>query len=155
MHSIGHHLIDGIHMTIESRAYLGFELLRITRHQMNSVLKFNSCGIISSLPWIVETGLITAQIDVNISFNQSFPQVDNISNVTNRCGLTRRCTTHHSINGIIDILSDLIKPSLLMAFVCGDRVDFCDDARCPCNYGCFGLGTGHATEATGHVGHPS
>ena len=88
----------------------------------------------------MQRGLVGAQFHDNILFRQPLPQIHHIPLVSDRHHLFPRFRLAHALHQRVQIIDNLVHPTLRMTGMRGFRVDFRRDAHTSGNISGFRLG---------------
>ncbi len=97
----------------------------------------------------MQRGLVAAQIHLDALLGAVFPKVHHIALIGKRAGYLLGSGLVHSHKQFVKVGVNLVHPALLVTLLRGGGIDFGGDAHHSRNVASLGLGTAHATEASG------
>ncbi len=150
IHALGGQLVDGGHLSAQRGLHLLLEESRVLGHHLLRFFERKPHGIVTAGPRIMERGLVAAQVDVNVLFGQTLPQVNDVAHVCHRDDAPLADGLAHGRNQFVKVLVQFVHPSLLIAFARSLRIDLCRHAHHTGNVARLRLGTAHAAETGRH-----
>ena len=145
IHALGSQLVDSSYLTAQRSIYSLLEALRLFSHHTFRLLQGQAYRIVTTCKSIVQRSLITTQIYTDIFFYQTLPQVNDITHVCHRYRAFLSDSLADSGNQFVEVVMQLIHPSLLITFVSSQRIDLCHHADCTGNITSLRLSTRHTT----------
>ncbi len=137
-------------MAAQTLFHGGFELLGLVGHHDFGVLKGDAHRIIAACPRVVQGGLVAAQVHLYVMLGAIFPKVNHIALVGEGSGDLLGTRLVHLLKQFVEILVNLIHPTLVVALLRGRRVDFGGDGDHTGDVAGLGLCARHAAQTSGH-----
>ena len=147
IHAFGREFVDGSHLSAEGCLYSLFELLGFGSHHLFALLEGETDGIVAPCPRVVERGLVAAQVDPDVLFGQSLPEVDHIAHISHRHHASLADCLSNGGNQLVEAVVQFVDPSLLIAFAGCLRVDLGRDAHHTGDVASLGLSARHTAES--------
>ena len=140
-------MVDGSHLSAERFAHLLLEGFWLVGHHLFRLLEGQSHGVVSSCPGVVERSLVTAQVHPDVFLGKTFPEVHHIAYISHRHGAAFVHRLAYGRYQFVELVVQLVYPSLLIPFAGSLGVDFSHHAHHAGDVAGFGLGARHATES--------
>ena len=145
-----HQCLDGFKVSFQTFVHFRFESRSVFLQKTGTFLEADARRTIATFIYCMTRCLVTEEFDVYAMVQCIFQQVHHIAMI----GDGARTLFFHGFVGqlvsFLQIGSDVLHPTLVMT--CSDTriIHFGNDGRCSGYFGCFRLGTAHASQARGH-----
>ena len=124
--------------------------IRVVGHHVVGLFETEPSRVVSSGPWVVQRGLIRAEVDKQSGCIERFPHVHNVAEV----GVGHRFfSVHRGLDPggeFLHVFDHMVDPTLLVALVRRRGINLCGNADHASNVARLGLGAAHAAEPGGH-----
>ena len=145
VHALVGQLVDGGTLAAQRCTHTLLELLRLLGHHALALLEGQAHGIVATGPGVVQRRLVTTQVYMHILVGQAFPQINDIAHIGHRDGPLVGHSLADSGNQLVKIVVQFVDPTLVIALLCGQRVDLGGYADHASDVTGLGLSARHAT----------
>lgn len=147
VHPAIHHVVDVHRVSPQGGGDRALELLGILHHHGVGFFQAHSSRVVATTMGVVQGSLVRAKVHMNFGIVQSFPQVDDVAQISERHRFFVGDRLLDAADQDIEVVGGLVQPALVQALVQGSRVDLRDHTHCSGNHRGLGLRTTHAAEA--------
>ena len=124
--------------------------IRVVGHHVVGLFETEPSRVVSSGPWVVQRGLIRAEVDKQSGCIKRLPHVHDVAEVS--VG-HRFFGIHRGLDPggeLLHVFHNVVHPSLLVALVRRRGIHLCGNADHASNVARLRLGAAHAAEPGGH-----